>query len=181
MSLRGHNIATYPPISTYADLVNAYNWCSDPKGSVGQFETIILDSVTEIAEVVLENEKRKTKDGRMAYGEANSIMLNYVVRRFRDIQGKNVVFLAKEDVDKDGLTGVNVYGPSMPGKVMRQELPYFFDEVFRMVSFTDATTGATQVWFQTAIDATTIAKDRSGRLSQWEQPHLANVFAKIQA
>ena len=178
-SLAGNNIATYPPITTLAELITAYNWLYDNKGAAAQFQTVYIDSLTEIAEVILNTSKDKFKDGRLAYQDAYDIVFNKAIRKFRDLPNKNVIFTAKEDYEKDNVTGIQSFMPAMPSKAMRAELPYFFDNVFRMVAFTDATTGSTYSALQCGIDQYSFAKDRSGTLDHWERPDLTAIFNKM--
>ena len=55
-------------IKTVDDLTEIYDWLIS-NGDEGQFKTICIDSLSEIAEVVLTNAKRQVKDPRQAYGE----------------------------------------------------------------------------------------------------------------
>jgi len=163
-------------ISCVADLTDALNWIlTDPAAQ--QFQTICLDSITEIAEVVLSNAKKLVKDPRQAYGELIEKMEN-TIRAFRDIPGKNVYMSAKIEAYKDEFTGVTTFGPSMPGKKLGPSLPYFFDEVLRL-GVNKTPQGEPYRFVQTAADFQNIAKDRSGALDAIEPPHLAHIFAKI--
>ena len=103
------------------------------------FQSIGLDSISEIGEVVLNNAKRQVKDPRQAYGELIEKM-ETLVRAFRDIPGKNVLVSAKMEPTKDELSGIVKYGPSMPGAKLGPKLPYFFDIVMRLGIGKDTTT-----------------------------------------
>ena len=163
-------------ISSVDDLSSVYNWLvSNPQAQ--QVGTVILDSLTEIAEVVLNNAKRQVKDPRQAYGELIEKM-ETLIRLFRDLPGKNVVMLAKQEPVKDEMTGVVKYAPSMPGAKLAIKLPYFFDEVFRM-GINKTPQGQSYRFLQTATDLQHEAKDRSGALAEIEPPHLAQLFNKI--
>lgn len=158
------------------DLTDAYNWCNN-SAEARQFQTICLDSLSEIAEVVLNNAKRQVKDPRQAYGELMEKM-ETVIRLFRDLAGKHVYMSAKMEPAKDELTGVVRYLPSMPGTKLGPKLPYFFDEVFRL-GVQRASDGTQFRFLQTQPDLQYEAKDRSGALGPMEYPHLGSVFSKI--
>lgn len=175
LSLRRFNLP-YHEIKTINDLIEAYTWCLR-SNEARQFATICLDSVSEIAEVVLKNELGKTKDPRKAYSEVLTQMLN-IVRDFRDLLGRNVYFSAKEEYGKDDTTGGMFFMPSMPGNRLGQQMPYYFDEVFRLASFRDQQ-GKEFEAVQTRADNQVIAKDRSGALDSFEPPNLSHIFAKI--
>lgn len=165
LSLREYNLP-YMPIASLNDLIEAYNWATQSR-EANQFDTLALDSVSEIAEVVLSNEKSKTRDGRKAYGDAQDEMIK-IFRSFRDIVGKHVYFSAKQEFTTDGNTGGKFYQPMFPGNKLAQAAPYFFDEVFQLVPYKDPGTGNRQWWLRTAPDLQNVAKDRSGTLAEWE-------------
>ena len=52
---------------TMQDLHEAYQWLTTSE-EAKQFESVALDSISEIAEVVLSTEKANSKDPRQAYG-----------------------------------------------------------------------------------------------------------------
>lgn len=142
-----------------------------------QFQSVALDSISDIAEVVLSNAKSKTKDPRQAYGVLADHM-SQVIRAFRDLD-KHVYFSAKQDRVQDA-NGLLLFGPSMPGKQLSVGLPYFFDEVFAMDVSPRQEDGSTYRFLRTAADAQWQCKDRSGVLLPVEEPNLAKIIAKIQ-
>lgn len=163
-------------VQTVDDLRDAHSWCMGST-EAKQFQSIGLDSISEIGEVVLNNAKRQVKDPRQAYGELIEKM-ETLVRAFRDIPGKNVLVSAKMEPLRDELTGVVRYGPSMPGAKLGPRLPYFFDEVFRL-GIGKTPQGQEFRFLQTQPDLQFEAKDRSGALSNIEPPHLGHIFNKI--
>lgn len=172
-------VAYNMPVATVncvQDLTDMYNWCANSH-EAGNFQTICLDSLSEIAEVVLINAKAQAKDPRQAYGELITQMEN-LIRLFRDLPGKHVYMAAKMEPSKDELTGIVKYGPSMPGAKLGSKLPYFFDEVFRLGTNKDQQ-GNSFRFLQTQPDMQFEAKDRSGALAQMEYPFLSQVFNKI--
>ena len=116
------------------------------------------------------------KDPRQAYGALQEQMTD-LIRSFRDITGKNVYMSAKMEKQQDE-SGRILYGPSMPGNKLGQMLPYFFDEVLALRVEKDEE-GIPQRALMTDSDGLWQAKDRSGRLDQWESPDLGQVIHKI--
>lgn len=163
-------------VKTVDDLRDVYNWSVQSR-EAAQFQTVCIDSLSEIAEVVLNNAKRQVKDPRQAYMELYEKM-ETTIRLFRDLPGKNVYMAAKMEPSKDELTGVIRYGPSMPGGKLGSKLPYFFDEVFRL-GINKTPQGEEYRFLQTQPDLQYEAKDRSGSLDKLEQPFLSHVFNKI--
>jgi hypothetical protein len=163
-------------IKNVDDLTQAYEFVANhPQGK--SFETVCIDSLTEIAEQVLNNAKRQVKDPRQAYGELIEKMQT-AIRLFRDLPGRNVYMSAKMEPMKDEMTGIITYGPSMPGAKLGPSLPYFFDEVFRL-GINKTPNGEQYRFLQTQPEMQYIAKDRSGALDPIEAPNLSNVFSKI--
>lgn len=154
----------------------AYRFCKD-SAEARQFQSICLDSISEMAESVLNSLKRSVKDPRQAYGELIEKMETNV-RKFRDLPGKNVYISAKEGYSRDEISGITRYGPSMPGAKLGPSLPFFFDEVFRLAVNRDSQ-GNTYRYLSTQPDLQFEAKDRSGALAPIEYPHLGMVIQKI--
>jgi phage nucleotide-binding protein len=175
LSISGSEIP-YIEITTMADLMESYDWLIKSK-EAEQFESVALDSISEIAEVVLAEELKRNKDGRAAYGELNSVMAN-VIRSFRDLPNRHVYFTAKCEKIQDE-TGRLLYGPSMPGKSLSQGLGYFFDLVMPLRVEKDKD-GNTFRALMTDSDGLWQAKNRAaGKLDQWEQPDLGEIIKKI--
>lgn len=141
-----------------------------------KFQTICLDSITDIGEVLLSDLKEKNKDPRKAYGDLADQM-GKLVRAFRDISDRHIYFTAKANriVDESGITS---HIPHMPGKQLVTNLPYWFDLVLPLrIGKTDE--GETYRYLQSQPSMYWEAKDRSGKLNPMEEPNLEKLFAKI--
>lgn len=141
------------------------------------FGTICLDSLSEIAEVVLANAKKTNKDPRQAYGELSDRVI-WLAKAFRDLAGWNTYMAAKMEPMDTG-HGVVKFGPSMPGKQLPIQLPYLFDEVFRL-GIGQNQQGQKYRFLQTEGDMQYQAKDRSGLLDTIERPDLTHIINKLQ-
>ena len=122
----------YVEISSIEQLTDVYMWVTSSE-EAAQFNSVAIDSISEIAEVVLAHEKATTKDPRQAYG-AMGDQMGRLVRQFRDLP-KNIYMTAKLDRVQDE-QGRLLNGPGMPGNKTAQQLPYFFDEVFALLDET---------------------------------------------
>ena len=164
-------------ITSIGELQEAYKWLTS-SAEANEFESVALDSISEIAEVVLNAEKKATKDPRQAYGAMQEQMAD-IIRGFRDLPGKHVYMSAKLEKTQDEMGRV-LYAPSMPGNKTGQSLPYFFDEVLALRVERDAE-GMTRRALMTDGDGLWLAKDRSGKLDVWEDADLGDIIRKIQA
>jgi len=138
---------------------------------------VCLDSISEIAEVVLANEKKNTTDGRAAYGNLADIMMS-MLRAFRDIPRYNVCMSAKMTRFTDEIVNRTSYWPLMPGKTLTNGIGYLFDQVCALRVEEDAE-GNLSRWLQTSRDVQYEAKDRSGLLDMFEPPDLYMLENKI--
>ena len=174
LSISQHDIP-FIEIKSMADLMEAYSWITQ-SNEAKHFESVALDSISEIGEVVLNHEKKIAKDPRQAYGALQEQMTD-MIRAFRDVPDKHVYFTAKCEKSTDE-TGRLLYAPSMPGSKLGQALPYFFDEVFCLRVERDNDNQPVRA-LMTQSDGLWQAKDRSGRLAAWEQPDLGAIIRKI--
>ena len=174
LSLADYDIPSIE-IATLEDLSNAFKWLAESEQGK-QYQSICLDSITEICETILSNEKLREKDGRKAYGNMNEKIIA-LVKLFRDIPDRNIYMSAKMDRMEDDINQV-VYAPSLPGKKAQQDLPYYFDEVFALRVERDSE-GVPHRMILTQPDGRYTAKDRSGKLDMWEKPDLGAIIRKI--
>jgi phage nucleotide-binding protein len=162
-------------IASMDDLREAYEWLTSSDDAKA-YQSVALDSISEIAEVCLNHEKKVNKDPRAAYGAMQEQMAD-IIRAFRDLPGRHVYMSAKLEKTQDEMGRV-LYAPSMPGNKTGQALPYFFDEVLALRVEKDGD-GNTQRALMCDSDGLWLAKDRSGKLDAWEAPDLSAVIAKI--
>lgn len=165
----------YLNVTSMTELNEAYEWLASSK-EADQFQSVAIDSISEIAEVVLNTEKKLTKDPRQAYGALQEQMTD-LIRAFRDLPRKHVYMSAKTEKATDE-NGRILYSPSMPGNKLGQMLPYFFDEVLALRVERDSD-GATHRGLMCDSDGLWTAKDRSGKLSPWEDAELGAIIRKI--
>lgn len=183
LSIARQNI-TLAEISNMGDLQEFYSWArANPDGRSG-YDTICLDSWSEIGERLLTSEKAKHKDPRKAYGEMGD-QLATMLRNFRDLAGWNVYFTAKAEL-RETPDGGRMWGPAMPGSKNAQGLAYYFDEFFYLGIGEQPAAVVGQPptpyrFLQTQPDFQFDAKDRSGALLKIEAADLNYIFTKIRA
>jgi len=174
LSLRGAGIPVIE-CNSIDDVNEAYDYLSIKKNRA-KYETVCIDSLSEIAETILEEGLSNTKDPRKAYGEMNKLM-STLVRGFRDLP-MNSYFSAKIRKIEDEESGGLVVMPSAPGQQFAQSLPYMFDEVGYMFVTRDRKTKKPVRRVQFTGTSRLVAKDRSGMLDQFEEANLTDIFNK---
>lgn len=160
-------------IKTMDDLSEVYEYLRDEDHG---FEWVVLDSISEIGEVVLSAEKAINKDPRAAYGNLIDIMTK-MLKKFRDLP-MNVMMTCKQQRITDEDIGTVVYAPQLPGNRLANDLPYLFDLVLALRVEKDEEGNEYRV-VQTGADIRHVAKDRSGMLDMFEPPSLKKIYDKI--
>lgn len=175
LSIAGSDIP-YIAVNSMDELREAYTWLVG-SDEAKAYDSVAIDSISEIAEVCLGKEKAIAKDPRAAYGEMQTTMAE-AIRSFRDLP-KHILMTAKLEKAQDEMGRV-LYSPSMPGNKTGQSLPYFFDLVLALRVEKDAE-GVSQRGLMCDSDGLWQAKDRSGKLDQWETADLGAIIAKLGA
>lgn len=173
LSLRDVDIPVIQ-VSTLQEVGEAYDYLVNHP----EYDWIALDSISEIAEVVLAHAKKESKDPRKAYGDLQDKMME-LLRHFRDLPGRNIYMACKMERIKEESSGIMLYAPLMPGSKLAQQIPYLFDEVLALVVEKDEE-GISHRYLKTTTDYTYVAKDRSGKLHPDGEPaDLSIIFNKI--
>ena len=167
----------YKAIDSISDVYECLDYVQTKKARK-KYETICLDSITDIAEVLLAELKPQFKNLMQAYGSMADEMME-LIRAFRDLEGYHVYMTAKmKRITDDSGSSFNV--PSMPGQQLVTNLPYMFDEVMCLHIFEDEDEDDSYRYLQCQPDYHYEAKDRSGQLGPKEKPDLKYLFNKIQ-
>jgi energy-coupling factor transporter ATP-binding protein EcfA2 len=180
LALKDEKIRTIV-IDDHHDLERVYTMImEDPKFK--PFETIVLDSVSDIAETLLDHFREHPVDGnphpQAPYGSMLDVLIP-LIKKFRDIPDKHVYFIAKAKYVQDQNTGITMWMPSCPGQKLGPELPYLFDIVLAM-RIGERESGKQFRYLQTQPDIQWAAKGVKG-LDHIERPNLSYLFDKVLA
>jgi hypothetical protein len=163
-------------IQSYEDLIEAYQYLVEDE-IIGKYKTICVDSITDIAETILSEYKKTDKDPRRSYGQmADDVMV--MIKAFRDMEKYNVYMTAKMARLEDSNTGFCAYRPSFPGQQLNMNIPYFFDELLHL-GIGVGENSETYRYLRCKTSITHVAKDRSGKLDEFEPANLTLLFDKI--
>lgn len=175
LSLQSYNIATWP-ITKFTELVDVFNFCKSSQ-EAKQFPALVIDSVSEVGDIVLKECLAKNKDGRAAYGIMQD-MVKAILKDFRDLPGKDVWTIFRM-FSMEVNPGQRKFMPEMPGQRLSPLVPYLFDEVFFMGTKPPGPDGRSERYLQTGPDFNHVAKDRSSRLLPQEPANLGQITRKI--
>lgn len=142
---------SYVEIKSIKDLQDLYVYL---KNEDHGFRTIIIDSITEINEIIkLEIEKETGHSMQLQDWGTLSKKIRSIFRNFRDLP-MNVVFIAQEQyiTDEDKIKKI---APSLNGKAAT-EIAYFMD----IVGYVNVEADGTR-WIETKTNKRLLTKDRS--------------------
>ena len=139
------------------------------------YRWVCLDSISEIAEVVLQGEKLRSRDARRAYGEMADTVFD-LLRGFRNLPF-HVVMIAKQG--REEMEGRTLFAPMLPGRQLTLNIAYLFDEVFAL-RVEQNSEGVLKRVLQTGKSRSYEAKDRSGKLEMYEEADLSVIRKKIE-
>jgi len=175
LSLRGSSV-DYIEVDNNDKLDSFYSICSEIKKGVN-YDTIYYDSMSEIADLLLEDAENKFPDSRQSlqkWGHYSKTLKSFV-KFARDLSQYNVYFSCLSKDDKDEI-GRKIFIPDVAGGLSRR-LPQFFDLIMTIIISKKEDeekrfllTSASDGWF---------CGDRSGCLNKYEEMNLAKIRGKI--
>lgn len=142
---------------------------------------LIIDSITEIGQIVFEHIKASDKKfedpkNNMVLWGLYAEKMRALVKFYRDLPDINVVMIALAKRDKDEMNR-KIMSIDLQGKISDQ-LPGYMDVVAFMHTFTNEDNEKKR-YLATQPTDHYIAKDRSGKLDEFEEPNLAAIAKKI--
>lgn len=172
LSIRHSNMPIWTA-ETYIRIKEFFDWVSKSNEPRQYFQTICVDSGSQMAEIILKEEQAANKDGRRAY-----MMMSQKVMAIFDtlyyLQGMNVFIICKEGNFEDN--GMTKFRPFFPGQDLYVKTPHLYDEIFRIE---DANIGGQmRKAFRTKNAYNCIARDRIGKLNEVEPTDLAHIISK---
>lgn len=162
-------------INSFDGIVDAYSFL---EGGDHDYAWVVLDSISEMADICLAEEKQKTAHGQQAYGNMQD-RITRMLRRFRGLD-LHTYFAAKQQ--REQIDGQMLYCPYMPGKTLTKKRPisHDFDFVFPIRVHEDED-GERHRYLQTVYDGTYEAKSRDPlhRLDTKVAPDLGRIRATL--
>lgn len=165
-------------IKNIEDLKSFFLECMKPE-TKKKYQNLFIDSLTEIGERILTELKADPKlgDDKMLlkmYGKFNDDFAKYV-KALRDMKPYNVWFTCLNAYEKDGLEMKEEF--KFPGAKTKDSVKSWLDIVLKYEVIEKE-----EKQFRVLIsdiEASPLAKDRSGVLSKYEPPHLGKIMEKI--
>lgn len=161
------------------NIVEFFDWL-ERSNEAKQFDTVYIDSLSEISTLILESEMSKVKDPRQAYGAMADKVLKWV-RQLHIMPNKHIALICKQEMVYSN--NINYYQPSFEGQKLYKEVTHLFDEIFRF----QPKRFKMQQGFQEFNVCSTknmqdyLARDKSGKLAEDEPQDIGAIISKIMA
>lgn len=173
LTMRNSNIPTWDAY-TPQRIDEFFDWLSR-SNETKNFDTVCVDSISQMAELFLTRELERWKDGRKAYGEMSRHVME-ILNGLYYMPQKHTYLIAKEGMIEIG--GTTKRKPYFPGQDLNIKVPHMYDEVWHIGLTNVPGQVKPVVAIRTVETFDTFARDRSGRLNEFEFPNLAALFEK---
>ena len=173
LSMRNVNDVPAFPAFDSKSITQFFDWVfRSPETS--NFDTIVIDSVSQMAEVILVEEEKNNKHGLKAYGEMARRVYEWLEGLYY-LKDKHIYLIAKQTIEETD--GAKTARPEFPGQQLKIKVPHLYDEIIH-IDIANIPGMQPQVAFRTKAGFGVVARDRSGMLNEFEPPHLGQMFAK---
>lgn len=175
LSMRGTNIATYEA-QTWARIKEFFEWLEKSNES-RQFQTVAVDSVSQMCEIHLRDNPKKHSHGLQKYGAMAEDVYD-ILHKLYYAKERHTYLICKQAILRtDDSTKVKPY---FPGNDLDVKVPHLFDEILHLDNFVIPGVGPARA-FHCFNGVGSMCRDRSGKLSEYEPPNLSAIFQKCMA
>lgn len=187
LSMKGSTIPTWEAY-TPERIEEFFDWV-EKSSELKNFDTIAIDSGSQLAEIILAQEQRRNKDGRKAYGEMSKRCMYWYDGLFF-MRQKHIILNCKSMQAEVGKQVVNNGGqisvemsyqsqPYFPGQDLGIKVPHRYDAILHVGLARVPGMPNEQVAIRTRSTSEILARDRSGNLDELEPPHIGNLIQKV--
>lgn len=174
LSMRGVNNVPAWDAYTVPRIKEFFDWFFQ-SNEAKQFDTLCIDSLSQLAEIVLAYHLPLNKDPRKAYGELSQTVMKWVNDLYFRPETNLYLICKQMTVDENG----TMRKPYFPGQDLNVKIPHLFDEILHIAPALVPGAGpkpVTAIRCHPSYDI--LARDRSCNLAEFEQPNLTNLFNK---
>lgn len=184
-SMSNSNMATYFA-ETPKKVEEFFEWFTK-SNEAKQFDSLGIDSGSEIAEIVLKEKQQKFGHGLKVYGEMAKTVMDWADDLYF-MKEKNIFLICKQNKVEVGKTSTMKDGvfvveqqfqmvPYFPGNELNIKIPHRYDEILH-ASHMQINGVGNVVGLRTKGTPEIYARDRSGNLAEVEPPNLAAIVQK---
>jgi len=186
LSMRNSNVPCRLADS-YSLIVDFLTWFFK-SAEAKKFDTLAIDSITNVAEIILTEQLAAVKHGMKAYGIMSEKVMQICNSLFY-MPEKHIVLIAKQGFVENGKTTIIQGGeisyepimqkrPFFPGKDLNVKIPHLFDNVMHLGEASVPGQPKPVRVLRTKEITEIFARERSGLLADLEPPDLSAIFQK---
>lgn len=170
LSMRGSTVPTYTAYEP-KKIDEFFDWFFK-SNEVKGFDTLAIDSGSEMASIYLIDALKTNKHGMKAYGDMAENVERHL-RKLYFLPNKHIYVIAKQDVIKE--TGYK--RPYFPGQYLPVSVPHLFDFILQLGIQSVPQVGQVSA-FRCKESFDVMARARTGNLNEFEEPNLTKLFNK---
>lgn len=179
LSMRGSNIPTYEGY-TPQRVDEFFKWFFE-SSETKAFDTLGIDSGSQMADIYLNAAMKGTskqgnkKHGQAAYGEMATNTMEHLRTLFYT-RYKHVYLICKEQIADTDFQSLR--RPYFPGQVLPVDVPHLYDFVIRLAKTNVPGMAGEQLAFQCNGTMNIMARNRTGNLNDFEEPHFGKLVQR---
>lgn len=173
LSMRGSTIPTWEAY-TPERINEFFKWFFN-SAETKNFDTLGIDSASQIADIHLLAAQKTNKHGLKAYGEMAENTIEHL-RTLYYTRYKHTYVICKEEI-KD-LDGQSMRRPYFPGQVLPISVPHLYDFILRLAKTNVPEAQGEVLAFQCNSSYNVLSRNRTGNLNLYEQPNFSTLVNK---
>lgn len=167
------------PSKPTTSLEEIYDFLQEEK-TKKKYKYVFIDSLTEIGQLIVTELKKdphygQAKNALQLWGKYSEIM-TMVCKSYRDMSDYSVIFTCLDATEKDGLEKIESF--NIQGTSIKNSLKSWFDMVLFYKIYIDEN-GDKHRKLVTDTSESPLAKDRTGKLEQYEDADLSAIINKV--
>lgn len=172
LSMRNSTVPTWPAFT--ADKIDEFFKWLFHSNETKNFDTVCVDSVSQMTEIYLQKATKDNKHGLAAYGQMARDTFQQLEGLYY-LQQKHTYLIAKQEIINEN--GIAIRRPYFPGKELPVKVPHLYDAILHLD--THNVPGAGQhIAFRCIGSIDTTARNRTGTLNELEPPDFGALVRK---
>jgi hypothetical protein len=168
LSMRGSTVPTFQA-HTGAAIEEFFKWFNI-SNERKNFDTLAIDSVSQMADIYLQEAQKTNSHGKAAYGDMAKKVMSHL-RPLFFTENIHTYLIAKEGT-KDGMRW-----PYFPGQQLLTEVPHMYDFILYLGIQNVPGMGNISA-FRCNQTLDVLARNRTGNLNDYEEPHFGKLIQK---
>lgn len=168
LSMKGSTVPTWQAF-TPERINEFFKWFFHSNESKN-YDTLAIDSASQMADVYLQAALKTNKHGKAAYGEMATNVMDHL-RPLYYTQQKHTYVICKET------TSEGMKRPYFPGQYLNPEVPHLYDFILHLGIKNVPAMGQTLA-FQCNQTYDVLARNRTGNLADYEPPSFSQLVTK---